>query len=118
MERTKAGKLDPTTLRVIYYFIERLNGILGKTHLQKMLFLADLLATKKFKEKITKLDYKKYTYGPYSEVINDYVSDLEGKGIIEGREFPLMSGDGNYFRYYTKGPASVKNKLIEDLGAE
>lgn len=116
---TQTKTLDKSTLQIIFYLIERLNGVLGKTHLQKMLFLSDLLAVKKFKEKLTAIDYKKYHYGPYAEAINDYTADLKRRSLIEEREYPFMDGsDRSYSRYFKKAQGSVKAKLLENIGAE
>ena len=114
-----AKKLDKNTYEIIFYFIERLDGVLGKTHLQKMLFLADLLSMKKFKEKITAIDYRKYHYGPYSEIVNDYTTKLKDKGAITEKEFSFRDGsDRTYSRYYKKINASIKSSLMENIGAE
>lgn len=110
--------LDKDTLYIIFYFIERLDGVLGKTHLQKLLFLTDLLAVRKFKKKLTKIDYKKYLHGPYSEVVDEYTAHLAEKGAIEEKKFPVSTGVGFYSRYHKKKQGSIKSNLVANLGAE
>jgi uncharacterized protein YwgA len=111
-------ELDKNTLFIILYLIEKLNGVLGKTHLQKMLFLIDLLSTKKFKKPLTILEFEKYYHGPYSKTVDDYTGHLEGKGLVEIREFPLQVQGKTYTRYYLKGHTSIKKNLCENIGAE
>lgn len=110
--------LDKSTLQIIFYLIERLDGVLGKTHLQKLLFLTDLLAVRKFKQKLTKIDYKKYHHGPYSEVVDEYTAHLAKKGAIVERRFPVSTGDGFYSRYHKKMHGTVKDNLVASIGAE
>lgn len=109
-------QLDKTTLVVILYLIERLNGILGKTHLQKMLFLSDLISSKRYKEKITSLEYEKYHFGPYASELDTYTSELETRGLIEKKEYNFTSDNTKtYTRFYKKLPESIKPQLIKSL---
>lgn len=110
-------KLNNTTLYVIFYLIQQLNGVLGKTHLQKLLFLGDLLSMKKFKEQITPLQYRRHYYGPYSSEVQDYTRCLERKGFIEIKELPL-DGSNKYVRFYSKKEVNVKPKILEKIGPE
>jgi uncharacterized protein YwgA len=113
-------KLDKNTLLLVLYLIERLNGILGKTHLQKILFLTDLIATKKINTQITVLDYKKYHFGPFSVELQEYTKELETKGLITEKEFPFASdASKKYTRYYFKQDGrSAKPTLLKNLGNE
>lgn len=112
-------RLDENTLRVIFYFIERLNGALGKTHLQKLLFLSDLLAAKKLKAKISALNYKRYKHGPFSDEVDRYTAQLAKSGKIEIREFPFMTDTRKkYIRFFVKSAGSVREKLLTELGSE
>lgn len=115
--QTKKEALDATTLYVVFYLIKQLNGVLGKTHLQKLLFLGDLLSMKKFKTQITPLKYRKYFYGPYSSAVEDYTKHLERRGWIEIKQLPLDKTT-KYIRYYTKKEINVKPKLLEKIGPE
>jgi len=119
-ETKKISKqLDKTTLAIVLYFIEELNGVLGKTHLQKLLFLSDLIAVKKFKKQFTKLEYEKYKFGPYSNAVNAYVNYLKGKDLIEIRKFSFLSDKSKtYIRYYRNKKSSIKNFLQQKLGAD
>ena len=111
--------LDKNTLGVVFYFVSKLNGILGKTHLQKLLFLTDLIAMKKLKEKITTIEYKKYKHGPYSAEIDDYTNHLIDLNYIESKEFPLSSNNAKkYTRYYLKKNIPIKEKLLKSLGSK
>lgn len=114
----KQASLDKITLAIILYFISRLDGILGKTHLQKLLFLTDLLAMKKFKEQITALEYKRYLHGPYSSKVEEYTNHLSGRGYIESKEFPLSMGNSTYTRYYSKKRIPIKEKLLKEMGPD
>ncbi|MFC1615408.1 Panacea domain-containing protein [Patescibacteria group bacterium] len=118
-EKNKTTNIDPVTLKIIYYFIEKLDGVLGKTHLQKMLFLTDLLATKKFKEPLSKVKFQKYRYGPYSEEINEYIKDLKNRDLIRVQEFPYNTDKTKtYTRFYSNKKGSVKTQLLKEIGAE
>jgi hypothetical protein len=110
--------LDKDTLVVILYLIERLNGVLGKTHLQKMLFLSDLLSFKKFKKPITHLKFEKNHYGPYCSDVDSYVTHLEAKHLVEKRELPIFEGEKTYFRFYFKGKDTTKKILFDRIGPD
>ncbi|HZP55810.1 MAG TPA: type II toxin-antitoxin system antitoxin SocA domain-containing protein [Candidatus Saccharimonadales bacterium] len=120
--RTKGAsqqQLDENTLRVVFYFVERLNGVLGKTHLQKLLFLTDLLAAKKLKTKVSALNYKRYKHGPFSDEVDLYTAHLAKGGNIDIREFPFNSDPKKkYVRYFVKSAGSVREKLLSELGTE
>lgn len=114
-----SGELDKTTSVVMYYFVSALNGVLGRTHLQKLMFLADLLASKKFKEPITKMNYVRYTHGPYSKDLNAYIQKLTSTELIEERQFPMMSNpERRYSRFYIRRMVDAKGLLIKEIGAE
>lgn len=114
-----AKTLDKNTLGVIFYFISRLDGILGKTHLQKLLFLTDLLSMKKLKTKITSIEYKRYKHGPYSAELEKYTNHLINLDYIEAKEFPLLSNNTKkYTRYHLKKHISIKENLLKSLGPE
>lgn len=116
---SESKSLDKTTLSIIYYFISSLNGVLGKTHLQKLLFLSDLMSTKKFGEGVTKIDYKRYLHGPYSPQVDSYTGELISKNMIEAREFAFNSDpDKKYIRYYVSQSFPIKQNLMDSLGAD
>ena len=111
--------LDDTTLNLILYFINKLDGILGRTHLQKMLFLTDLLAVKNFQQPITKIEYKRYKHGPYSQQLNEYVSALEKDGFIETKKLEFINDSSKkYYRFHAKKPIDIRLELISKLGPE
>jgi uncharacterized protein YwgA len=111
--------LDKNTLIVILYLIEKLNGVLGKTHLQKMLFLIDLLSVKKFKTPITSLQFEKYHYGPFCNEVDSYVAKLEEKGYVEKREIPIINSEGKtYFRFYFRSKDTSKKLLSEKIDSD
>lgn len=119
MSQETKKQFDKNTLVIILYLIERLSGVLGKTHLQKMLFLIDLLSTKKFKKPLTCLEFQKCHYGPFSGEINDYIEHLESKGFITIKELPFTNnGDKTYTRYYFNNKGTIKKLLQQKLGAE
>lgn len=102
---------------VVWYIISKLDGVLGRTHLQKMMFLTDLLSSKKFQKPISVMEYKKYHYGPYTQDLAEYTSFLEGKGLIEERELTFISdASKKYSRFYSKKPFTDKSLLIKAAG--
>ena len=113
------NELDKVTSIVMYYFVSALNGVLGRTHLQKLMFLTDLLASKKFGEPITKMNYVRYTHGPYSRDLDSYIQKLVSSDLIEERAFPMLSNPANtYSRFYLKQVVDAKDYLIKEIGAE
>ena len=109
------NNLDKTTLTIILYFIEKLNGVLGKTHLSKLLFLTDLLSIKKFNKPLSDLKFVKYHYGPYSNKINNYLKKLKEKEYIEIREIPFMNKSKFYTRYYSNKKVQINSIVFEAL---
>ena len=107
--------LDKTTLTIILYFIEKLNGVLGKTHLSKLLFLTDLLSIKKFNKPLSDLKFVKYHYGPFSKKINEYLEKLKEKGFIEIREIPFINEPKIYTRYYSNKKVPITSIVLEAL---
>jgi len=113
-----ADSLDKITLAIILYFIEKLNGILGKTHLQKILFLLNLLSTKRLKKPLAKLEFEKNKFGPYSYEVNNYVQELLDKKAVSIESFSFIDKDGNPkkgIRYYFSNSPSSKEFLMENL---
>lgn len=111
--------LDKSTLFLILYLIEKLNGVLGRTHLQKLLFLSDLMSVKKFKEQLTKLEYQKYFYGPYSQEVKKYVDYLINSDLIEERVLSFIDDSTKkYARYYLKSKISFRDKVLEYFGPD
>ena len=112
-------ELDQVTSIVMYYFVSALNGVLGKTHLQKLIFLTDLLASKRFGQPITKMKYVRYTHGPYSKDLDSYIEKLVSSGLIEQRQFPMFSNPEHYYsRFYQKQIVDSKDFLVQAVGAE
>ena len=112
--------LNKPTLYLILYLIEKLNGVLGRTHLQKLLFLTDLMSTKKFKKQQTDLEYQKYKYGPYSEKVKEYVDYLIEKEFVEEQIFSFSYDDKKtYSRFYKKNSLRDLNEwILKNFGAE
>jgi hypothetical protein len=113
--------LDRTTQIVVLYLISRLDGVLGKTHLQKMLFLSDLMSVKKFKEQLTAFAYKKHLFGPFCNEVDQYIESLKSNGLIEERKIPLLSNpEQTYSRYYLKKQVSgaAKTVLAKEIGPD
>lgn len=118
-KKTGEVGLDKITLGVIDYLVSRLDGVLGKTHLQKLLFLSDLMSMKKLRQPITKISFHRYTHGPYSEEVADYTKQLVSIGHIDEREFSFMSDNNKkYTRYYLKKPMKIKEFLLKQIGAD
>lgn len=61
---------------VIRGFLSR-NNYLHEFRLQKLIYLAELLAVQKEGSRLTDAEYKPYMYGAYSEDLADKLSDME-----------------------------------------
>lgn len=61
---------------VIRGFLSR-NKYLHEFRLQKLIYLAELLAVQKENRRLTDADYKPYMYGAYSEDVAEELSDLK-----------------------------------------
>lgn len=116
---TQVSTLDKTTLLIMYYYVQSLNGVLGRTHLQKLLFLTDLLSSKKFGLPISKLKYIKYTHGPYSRNLNDYIEELEKKQLVIEKKFQITIDPRQYYsRFHVNKQYNSKDRIIKELGLE
>jgi len=119
MTQNETTGIDSVTQMIMYYFISRLNGVLGHTHLQKLLFLTDLLATQRFGEPITKMNYVRYSHGPYSKNLNDYIQKLVTSELISEKSFPYYKDpQTSYYRLYDLKKADIKTQLVKTIGAE
>lgn len=56
---------------------------LHELRIQKLLYIADLVAQLERGERITDADFKPYMYGSYSEEISNTLSQFEDKGKVE-----------------------------------
>ena len=86
-ERKKEMKPKEKILKLAEIFMYILNLLGGeeysKTKLIKLLYLLDYETFKSTGHIFTDLSYKKYYYGPYSEEIEEAISLLKDKGILE-----------------------------------
>ncbi len=115
----KQKQMDRITALIMYYFVTALNGVLGKTHLQKLMFLTDLLASKRFGEPISKMSYVRYTHGPYSRDLDTYIEKLVKSELVEERKFPMFNNPENYYyRFYRSKVFDAKDYLVQNIGAE
>lgn len=113
------NSLDSVTSNLILFYISKLDGALGKTHLQKMLFLTDLISTKQLGSPITNMEYKRYLHGPYSKKLDEYVEELEKKKLIIAKELNFISSqDKKYFRFHITKSNSSEDYLKEKLSPE
>lgn len=111
----KNTKLDKKTLIIILYIIYKLNGILGKTHLQKLLFLLNIRAFKRFKKPIVDLQFDKYKYGPFSYQVDEYIDHLENKKLINSKEL-IYNKEKKYIRYYcSENLPNIKELLLDNI---
>ncbi|ODS32022.1 MAG: hypothetical protein SCARUB_02842 [Candidatus Scalindua rubra] len=79
--------------QIIKFIVERLSGKLGRTHLFKLIYLADYHSHRLFGESISTFNYRWYQNGPFNSTFYDYVKDLEGKYIKEEViDFPSCRG--------------------------
>lgn len=119
MTQNETTGIDSVTQMIMYYFISRLNGVLGHTHLQKLLFLTDLLATQRFDEPITKMNYVRYNHGPYSKNLNDYIQKLVSSELVVEKRFSFYNNpDSSYYRLYDAKKADIKTQLYKTIGPE
>lgn len=115
----KHVQADKVTSAIMYYMISSLNGVLGKTHLQKLLFLSDLLSSKKFGEPVTNMKYIRYTHGPYSKDLDEYILTLTSKDLIEEKQFPMLSDlSKHYSRFYVRKIIKIKDYISEKIGPD
>lgn len=120
-KKSTAIELDKTTSALMYFFIWSLNGVLGKTHLQKLMFLSDLLASKKFKTPISKMNYIRYTHGPYCRDFDSYIEKLTKDKLIEERVLPMFSDPSKtYSRFYINNTMNIniKKHILSMLGQD
>jgi hypothetical protein len=116
-------KLDSS----IVYLLSGLRSYPTRTKLVKLLYLADLLYSKKYGRTLTGVTYFSYFYGPYSDEIARSITKLkdadcieEHVGVgVEGQEYYLYSVKNDFeFPEGLLGSSERKtlNKVITDYG--
>ncbi len=79
--------------QIIKFIVERLSGKLGRTHLFKLIYLADYHSHRLFGKSISTFNYRWYQNGPFNSTFYDYVKYLKGKYIKEESvDFPSYRG--------------------------
>ncbi len=94
---------EERTRDVLCYFIGRRSGLIGRTRLAKLAYLADLEARRYLGRPLTSLVYRLDYHGPFDAGIYAHLDVLRERGEI--REEVLQTSEGRpYFRYTTGNP--------------
>ncbi len=79
--------------QIIKFIIERLSGELGRTHLLKLIYLADYHSRRLFGKPISTFDYSWYQHGPFDKEFYRNIKDLDTTYIREYVvDFPSYRG--------------------------
>lgn len=80
--------------QIFKFIIERLSGRVGRTHLLKLVYLADYHFHKLTGKSISTLEYRWYQHGPFDSSFYDDINNLKKVTYIEEKEvyFPSCSG--------------------------
>lgn len=79
--------------QIVKFIVEKLSGTLGRTHLFKLIYLADYHSHRLFGKPISTFNYKWYQNGPFNSTFYNYIKELEGKYIREESiDFPSCRG--------------------------
>lgn len=68
--------------QAVKFIIERASGRIGRTHLQKLLYLADIEARKHLGRPITDFEWVWWSYGPFDQTVYTVVWWLRRQGEI------------------------------------
>jgi len=80
--------------QIFKFIIERLSGRVGRTHLLKLVYLADYHFHKLTGKSISTFEYRWYQHGPFDSSFYDDINNLKKETYIEEKEvyFPSCSG--------------------------
>ena len=87
--------------KIILYILYKLKNIrptIGRTRIVKLLYLSDLISSARAGEKITKVKYQYYFYGPYSNDIIETLDKLVHEKVVRDYAFPTNSGIAHDYR--------------------
>ena len=92
---------------LLLQLISNSKSVLGRTRLQKMVFLAE-------KEEDTpfSLSFSKYYYGPYSSELQDTIDSMVASELVQEESYSTPTGDEGY--KYTLTPHGAA--LLEQIG--
>lgn len=103
--------MNEKTKQLLIYIIKK-HPKCSITSLMKLTYLIDLIAVKTLKKQISNFRYKRYYFGPFSEMIYPYAEDLVSKkALVVENEY---SSDGKEFVVYTIDSAN-DNEVFEKL---
>lgn len=97
--------------QVIKFIIERLSGKLGRTHLLKMVYLADYHSHRLFGKSISTFKYIWWKEGPFDRTFYDCISSIKGSYI---EEESIHYPSGNHVYMYRNIPTSMKYDDISE----
>lgn len=102
-------KIKPTHLlknaQIIKYIVERLPDKLGRTHLLKLIYLADYHSHRLFGKPISEFKYIWYQNGPFDKSFYEYIDSLK-ESYIEEVSVQYPSGCHGYV--YRNKPARME----------
>jgi uncharacterized phage-associated protein len=108
-------KIKPTHLsknaQIIKYIVERLPDKLGRTHLLKLIYLADYHSHRLFGKPISEFKYIWYQNGPFDKSFYGYINSLKNS-YIEKVSVQYPSGCHGYV--YRNIPAQMKYDNISE----
>ena len=110
MKVLSIGGSDPKTKELIYFFICRLGGDLGRTKLIKLAYLADLISRMSTGRPITSYVYQLFEHGPFDPGLYETIKALEKDGCIEERFVEELGGN----RYALRGDQADPGSLSEE----
>jgi len=85
-------KIDDWLESLILYLLYHAPYRQSAVKLQKLLYLCDLLHYTKYGHPLTRVPFKSYFYGPYSDIIEEKVRELEEKEILKYKEVITPKG--------------------------
>jgi len=95
---------------IIAYIISLMGGkAYSKTQIVKLLYLIDVVSSRRTKRPLTGISYRSYYYGPYSNDIEDALRMLLEQGYMMGDK--RITGDGKPYYVYTLNAIPHFNQL-------
>jgi len=80
------------TRDLVLYFIQKLEGGLGRTKLIKLCYLTDLISRMTYGKPVTKFQYRLFENGPFDTQFYGTIKSLAQEGFIEEQFVPEFNG--------------------------
>lgn len=94
----KGGNLEEKTRQLLAY-ITNFNGKVTVTGLMKLSYLIDVVSVQKNGVEISNFKYKRYSHGPFSPQIYNYLKDMVAEGVlIEDSEYTPLGLEYTIYR--------------------